>query len=285
MNMASDAIVPNAATQETRAITIDASTSVVWPWLAELGQDRMGFYSYDLLENLVGCEMPTADRLDPAKQGWKLGDRLWMYPKDKAGGAAFATLREYTPGHSLGFGTRMIGTTLDQPEDGSWSFALLPIDSGHTRFVVRGRGAPGRSPFGRAFDALVFEPMHFAMERRMMLGIKALAETGTRDRIANHFEVGLWTVLFGLFLTSAVSVLRRSSWRRPLAAFIGAGVLFQILTLGQPPLLLESLAVALVPAILWWPRTKGSSPVPVVGLDDSKGPTCAAPDSGSGSLV
>lgn len=71
-----DEIVRNAAGQETRAITIEASADRVWPWLAQIGQDRGGFYSYDLLENLVGCEMPTEDYLRPEKQSWQLGSRF-----------------------------------------------------------------------------------------------------------------------------------------------------------------------------------------------------------------
>jgi len=56
-----DDIVPSAMAGETRGITIDAGADVVWPWLAQLGQDRGGFYSFDLLENVVGCRM-DADR-------------------------------------------------------------------------------------------------------------------------------------------------------------------------------------------------------------------------------
>src|SRR5579885_523921 len=72
-----------AESQQTNAITIDAPIDQVWPWLAQLGQDRGGFYSYEVLENLVGCQMPTRDYLRPDKQLWKAGDRLWMYPRSK----------------------------------------------------------------------------------------------------------------------------------------------------------------------------------------------------------
>jgi hypothetical protein len=80
-----DEIVPGGVGQETRAITIHASAERVWPWVAQIGQDRGGFYSYDLLENLVGCEMPTVDLLRLDRQSWQLGDKLWMYPPTKAG--------------------------------------------------------------------------------------------------------------------------------------------------------------------------------------------------------
>jgi hypothetical protein len=119
-----DEIVANAAGQETRAITINAGVEQVWPWLAQIGQDRGGFYSYEMMVNLVGCQMPVVDRLLDEKRSWKIGDRLWMYPRDRAGGIGYATLRTVIPGRALGFGTHMAGTPIDSPEDGSWSFAL-----------------------------------------------------------------------------------------------------------------------------------------------------------------
>jgi hypothetical protein len=37
----------------TRAITIHASATSIWPWILQIGQDRGGFYSYTWLENLA----------------------------------------------------------------------------------------------------------------------------------------------------------------------------------------------------------------------------------------
>ena len=79
-----DEIVPHAGGQTTRAITIRAPIEDAWPWLAQLGQDRGGFYSFDLLENAVGCQMPTVDVLRARHQVRQLGDKLWMYPSDRA---------------------------------------------------------------------------------------------------------------------------------------------------------------------------------------------------------
>jgi len=241
-----DEIVSNAASQYTRAVTIQAPVEQVWPWLAQLGQDRGGFYSFDLLENIVGCQMPVDDVLRPEKQTWQEGDRLWMYPKEKAGGVGFATLRTYLPGRAMGFATRAPGTMLDEPENGSWSFVLDPIDGRTTRFLIRGRLAPGRSTAGLAFDGLFFEPVHFFMERRMMLGIKALAEGRDRGRATNHAHIALWVVGFTLAVGAAVLILRRRDWLRPLVTFLAAALVFQILTLSQPSLAVSGLLTALV---------------------------------------
>ena len=230
-----DEIVPQTDGQVTRAVTINASLSTVWPWLAQLGQDRGGFYSYDLLENAIGCEMPTDDVLRPEQQQWSLGDRLWMYPPDKAGGIGFATLRHYEPGHALGFGTRLAGTPLSQPENASWSFVAIPIDARTTRVIVRGRGAPRTSLALLAFDRIVFEPIHFVMERRMLIGLKQLAETGIRDRQGNRWQVAIWVVTLMLAGYYAFTVWRRVHWGIPLGAFVLTAAVFQVLTLGQPP--------------------------------------------------
>jgi hypothetical protein len=49
----------------TNAVTIDRPAGQVWPWLVQLGQGRGGLHSYDWLENLVGCEVHSADRILP----------------------------------------------------------------------------------------------------------------------------------------------------------------------------------------------------------------------------
>ena len=247
-----DEIIPDPAGQTTHAITINNRVEDVWPWIAQLGQDRGGFYSFDVLENLVGCEMATSDYLRPEKQAWQLGDKLWMYPPDKAGGMGFATLRTYIPGRALGFAARAVGTPLSAKEDGSWSFILEPIDASTTRLLVRGRSAGGRSLPGLAFDRFVFEPAHFVMERRTMIGIKQLAEGGSRHRVQNHAHVVLWTIVFALFVAALLKVLIGRRWRRALLTVVTAGVVFQILTLRQPPLWVGMILTSIVPAVLWW---------------------------------
>ncbi len=253
-----DEIVPGAAAQETRAVTIDAPVDSVWPWVAQIGQDRGGFYSYDLLENLVGCEMPTVDSLRPDKQQWAVGDKLWMYPATKAGGVGYAELRVLIPGRALGFGTYYAGTKPQGPADGSWTFVLEPLSDSTTRLLVRGRGAPGRSLLGLAFDRSIFEPMHFVMEKRMMHGIEDLAEGRARRRYVNHAQVVLWTITFAMFLVGLVSVFVGPLWRRKLAGTVTAAVVFQILTFGQPPIDVAVLLVLITGAVLWWPVEPGS---------------------------
>jgi hypothetical protein len=248
-----DDIVRGDHTQNTRAITIHAPAEQIWPWLAQTGQDRGGFYSYDRLENLFGCEMPDPDALLPDKQHWQVGDKLWMYPPDKAGGQGFATLRVIVPGRVLAFGTRMFGTTLSEPENGAWIFALQPIDASTTRLLVRGHGTTARSLLGTAFDRSIFEPVHFAMERRMMIGIKGMAEGTPPSQLVDDLQIALWAITFVLIGITKGLVIFQDRWERPLAGFAASLIVFQILTLVQPHVLVGTFLVAAIAAIVWWP--------------------------------
>jgi hypothetical protein len=91
-----DEFLPKDGTQILHAVTIDAPVEEVWPWLAQLGQDRAGFYSYEWLENLAGCEMRNADRIHPEWQHRELGETVHLHP---AGGL---TVNVFEPGRALG---------------------------------------------------------------------------------------------------------------------------------------------------------------------------------------
>ena len=65
-SLAGDEIVAEPAVQTTQGITIDASPAGVWPWLVQMGPGRGGAYTYDWIENLLGLNMRSADRIASA---------------------------------------------------------------------------------------------------------------------------------------------------------------------------------------------------------------------------
>lgn len=72
-----DQLVAQPSFVWTNAITIHASAAQVWPWLVQLGQGRGGLYSYDWLENLIGCDVHSSDRILPGFQhSLQVGDRV-----------------------------------------------------------------------------------------------------------------------------------------------------------------------------------------------------------------
>jgi hypothetical protein len=151
------------------AITIRAPASAVWPWLAQLGQDRAGFYSYDWLERAVGDSIRNADRIHPEWQARAVGDTVFATQANYFGG------RLGHPGWRINVlePNRVIGLE-------NWgTFVLQPIDSATTRLIVRTRGPGQYSAAAFVFAPLelfVFEPAHFIMERAMLRGIRDRAE-------------------------------------------------------------------------------------------------------------
>jgi hypothetical protein len=81
MALPGDELIPHADLTATRAVTVRAPADGVWPWVAQLGQGRGGFYSYDFLENLVGCDIHSADRIVPEWQAVDVGDAVNVYPE------------------------------------------------------------------------------------------------------------------------------------------------------------------------------------------------------------
>src|ERR1700733_2875779 len=75
-----DDLIADPDLTATRAIPIRAAAGQVWPWIAQLGQGRGGFYSYDYLENLVGCDLHNADKVVPEWQSIAVGDALRLHP-------------------------------------------------------------------------------------------------------------------------------------------------------------------------------------------------------------
>ncbi len=61
-------LVPEPQHESLRVITINAPSEKVWPWLIQVGQDKVAFYSYDWLENLLGVGYRNGDKIVPEWQ-------------------------------------------------------------------------------------------------------------------------------------------------------------------------------------------------------------------------
>ena len=153
----------------THAITIQAPVDRVWPWIAQIGQGRGGFYSYDWLENLFGMDIHNISNINPEWQTPQVGDLVPFWK-----GIGIPILQIEPP--SL----MVLGGSFapQQPTGGSWTFLLESPDPQTTRLIVRARVA-GFSPPAVSLVLYRFfmEPAHFIMERGMLLGIKSHAET------------------------------------------------------------------------------------------------------------
>jgi hypothetical protein len=155
------------------AITIKAPADSVWRWLVQIGQDRGGFYSYSWLERLFGADIQNAERLRSEWQSMEAGDFVRAVQPGYLGGLFGAA------GDSLGWRVTKVNWGRSFILENWGTFALVPIDSFTTRFIIRtrGEGAPGAPMmiFG-PIEVFAFEPAHFIMQRGMMMGIRDRAE-------------------------------------------------------------------------------------------------------------
>jgi hypothetical protein len=168
-----DDLVPNAVLQSTRAVTIEAPPEVVWPWIAQLGQGRGGFYSHTFIQNLIKSDIHNANRVIPELQDVRIGDTIWLAsPQNLGTDVPHFRVAHVEPGRTL-----VLGTPSDADErlkvTASWSFVVEPIRHGMTRLIIRYRSFSQPAWVASAFS---LEPIAFVMERRMLLGIKKLAE-------------------------------------------------------------------------------------------------------------
>ncbi|GEA82974.1 hypothetical protein GCM10009774_27610 [Cellulomonas gelida] len=162
--LAGDDVVPVPSLVATRAITIDAPAERVWPWLVQLGQGRGGFYSYDWLENLLGLEIHSANRIEDRWQGLAPGDEVHL-----AKSAALA-VTIVDPPRAL---------VLTAPDASfSWAFTLHPGRDRSTRLVVRERYA--RPRWWAVPVNEVVGSVSTVMSRRMLIGIRDRAEKAVR---------------------------------------------------------------------------------------------------------
>ncbi len=163
-----DGLVLRADVTATRAVTVRAAAADVWPWIAQLGQGRGGFYSYDFLENLVGCEIHSADRIVREWQPIDVGDEVKLHPE------MGLTVAAVEPGRALVLRGGVPMGEKASPYDSTWAFVLRDGSGGTTRLVVRERY--GYSRWWARFIVEPTELISFVMSRRMLRGIRDRAE-------------------------------------------------------------------------------------------------------------
>ena len=174
-----DDLIPNPNVTATRAITIRRSPDDIWPWIAQLGQGRGGFYSYDLLENLVGLDIHSADRVIPEWQQLAIEDEVRFAPTVGLRAAIVEPGRALVLHGSLPIARR-------PPFDSTWAFILCEQPDGTTRLISRERYG-----YMRWWAPLVVEPtqiLSFVMSRKMLIGIRDRAERSpSSPRFFRHF--------------------------------------------------------------------------------------------------
>lgn len=162
-----DELLSDADGISTRAISIHAPAAAVWPWIAQIGPyPRGGAYTYDWIENLLGLNMHSVDRILPEFQ----------HPE---------------PGTAIGFGSnQMLLERVEEPHnlawrsrDGNWVWSfVIEGRGGHTRLISRNRFR--LTTVAARIAMIPMEPASLVMERKMLRGIRQRAERTDVDGAA-----------------------------------------------------------------------------------------------------
>lgn len=178
--MPGDDMSPNPNWVYTQAITINAPAGRIFPWIDQIGEDRGGFYSYEILENIAGCNIKNAGSIHPE----------WQYKGDGTELLIMAPMAPRLPvakvipdialimhaGNSDIYGLRPAKMTKDY-HNMTWVFYLKKLNWNKTRLLVRMRSVYYPSSenemwFGPKFTGF----LNFVMGDAMLRGIKARAE-------------------------------------------------------------------------------------------------------------
>lgn len=157
-----DDVVADAGAQLTHAMMIDAPATAVWPWLLQMGCQRAGWYSWDLLDN---GGVRSADHIIPELQKLSVGDVLPARPE----GAEGFRVNRIIPQRAL------VLDGISPKWRGTWTFVLEPVGTDRTRLVTRYRAAYPTS-VKLALMMPVLRAVHSFMQRKQLRTIRHHAE-------------------------------------------------------------------------------------------------------------
>jgi len=162
----------------------------VWPWLAQMGSGRGGWYSYDFIDN---GGKPSAERIIPELQHVEVGYIFPWLPGATEGFIVVAC----DHGRSLVLGASAPDGSLSV----TWAFVLDRLADGTTRLLVRARASRSYGFHGLPMWVVkqIVPPGHFVMQRKQLVGIARRAE----HTLVSATDTGFTTVPESYSLGSA----------------------------------------------------------------------------------
>ncbi len=176
LSLPGDEIIPNAGHAMTHQVVVEAPVPMVWRYLMQLGCDRAGWYSIDLLDH---GGLPSVDYVVEEWTDRKAGDHLAATP---AQDSFFEVYHVKTNHHFVigGESEKMFGVI--KPFKMTWAFVLEPIGEDATRLVVRAKMKAAPKWAEWLAGSVFYPPLHGLMTGVQLRTIKNIAERDARMR-------------------------------------------------------------------------------------------------------
>ena len=229
-SMPEDQIVNDPVFDATRAITVHATPEQIYPWLAQMGFGRAGFYGYDLIENLGSSSgIRSAQTIVADFQNPKPGDELPLSI------AATLVFGEIKPNRYI------VWKDSDDPPDGVFIWELVPIDAHNTRLISRIRWNYQKTPSGLLLGVFTEFTDHIAV-RRILEGVRDRAEGRPAESLTREgFEIASWCIAALSFIIALLYIAFWRKWAWAWAMALATGLLLEFVLYGDMPLVIRFL--------------------------------------------
>ncbi|MHB8076528.1 hypothetical protein [Desulfosporosinus fructosivorans] len=208
-DMPGDQLDPHPEFFATRAITISGTPQEIWPWLLQMGYGRAGYYGYDILENLGSPQgIRSADRILQEFQQFKVGDGV---PISSVAHMVFYAIEPNR--YIIWSGT---------DHQGSFIWALYPVDESHTRLVSRIRWSfHWTQPRLLALD-LFTEFTDYLAVREILHGVKGRVENQMEAMAKQNTEFVVYVMAALIYIvTLFLLLIRPLTWNKWLTGLAG----------------------------------------------------------------
>lgn len=245
MPLPGDSMMARADVQWTNATTISAAPAQVWPWVAQIADNKGGFYSFTWIEDRVGSltgaadykvDYTNANAINPAWQNPQPGDQMIQ---------GLLKVSEVRTGDYL-----LAESVIPESFGWTWVFKLEDAGEGRTRLINRARinGTAAPNPLLNVMLGLGGS----IMNRRMMNGLKAHPEGWIEPPYMEGLEMALWFAALLVGVVAAVLFLARRKWAPSLLIAGLSVVVILALTFVQPAIWLRVVMVlALLGGLVW----------------------------------
>ena len=190
--MPGDSLMPRPDYSRTRAVTIKAPPSIIWPWVERAGHGDFNFAKAAYVRDPVGGSVYARTRfpvsgneaVPESGPGFKPGDKVSLNPAMNVYVSEVEPLRllvlfgatDKATGHGMPFG----GPLPEQYFAMSLALSIEEKQDGFSRLVLRSRNGYGRNVVVNPLTRMMAVPAYTLAEKAILQGIKKKAEEAAK---------------------------------------------------------------------------------------------------------